>query len=134
MVSHDELRIKEMNKMIAEFVGAVCSEPYPYNKDLGYHTYHFEFPNDKDNPCSYPDNAKHHVISGLKYHSSWEWMIPVWSKVCSSWTESKMSSKLFVLITNSFYEYVSKNDKSGAYDLLCQCLIVFIKSDNDNGK
>jgi len=74
-------QIEEGNKLIAEFVGAKVTTPYPFNKDLGYETYHFEYPADKDVPTNYPENRRSHVIDGLKYHSSWDWLMPVVEKI-----------------------------------------------------
>jgi hypothetical protein len=72
-------QIIEGNKRIAEFMGAVAEQWYPANKELAPEMTgtHMVFPKDKE----YPGNEKHHSVSCLKYHTSWEWLMPVVDKI-----------------------------------------------------
>lgn len=69
--------IEEMNKAIAEFMGAESQEWYPknilYPDQSGIH---LSYPDKK-----FPDNEKYHSLGCLKYHSSWDWLMPVVEKI-----------------------------------------------------
>lgn len=72
-----EKTIQEGNRLIAEFMGAVAEEWYPPNKDTDSTGVHLVFKQgDK-----YPDNQRHHPDSCLKYHSDWDWLMPVCIKL-----------------------------------------------------
>jgi hypothetical protein len=59
----------ENNKLIAEFMGIeILNFPYPTSKKVVYKSI-------KSNKISYPS------IRGLKYHSSWDWLMPVVEKI-----------------------------------------------------
>ena len=63
--------ILEGNKLIAEFMGAK-----PYYLDVNV----LSFPM-MENPAQSANNTTTHHVSALEYHSSFDWQIPVYSKV-----------------------------------------------------
>lgn len=62
------------NGIIAEFMGATKEQWYPPSKDTS--GVHYSYPKD----C-YPDNEKYHCDFLLKYHTDWNWLLPVVKKL-----------------------------------------------------
>lgn len=60
------------NKLIAEFMGGVLTTNHPDCK-------HISFMRKKD--AIPPNKGKYSTISGLKYHYSWKWLMPVVEKI-----------------------------------------------------
>ena len=65
---------REGNKIIAERMGVVVTTPYPLNKEVGQ-SYHYDFQTEVNK--WYPNNRRFHVESEIKYHKSFDWLIPV---------------------------------------------------------
>lgn len=72
--------MNEENKVIAEYMGAVVTEPYPEHKEYG-RSYHFEFNNSEKGKQYWPENERTYTNSSIKYHTSWDWIMPVYKKV-----------------------------------------------------
>jgi hypothetical protein len=66
----------EDNKLIAEFMGATAEQWYSKIENVQSGT-HMVFPRESN----YPDGKKHHTDSGLKYHKSFDWLMPVVEKI-----------------------------------------------------
>lgn len=67
--------IIEGNKLIAEFMGAIITQCYSYIEDIqdGLE-YYFS----KENA---PEDRLRYSSSGIKYHSSWDWLMSVVEKI-----------------------------------------------------
>jgi hypothetical protein len=72
---HKQIETMKDNKLIAEFMGAVGTPMYaPKEWDI-YITGHLDV--DSDN-----ENAQHFFTpKEMKYHSSWDWLMPVVEKI-----------------------------------------------------
>lgn len=65
------------NIKICQFMGAEVTQWYIQSKIYNQDGRMAEYP--KDSP--YPDNQKYHSVTLLKYHSSWNWLMPVVEKI-----------------------------------------------------
>lgn len=74
----DKEAVLEGNKLIAEYMGATVEQGYSKNKEQDGRivTYPKELA---------PDMYCTHSLSTLKYHSSWDWLMPVCIKL--GWNE-----------------------------------------------
>ena len=97
----------EQLKIVAQYAGAKVTTPYPFNKDLGYETYHFEYPLDREDPLSYPENKRFHTISSLKYDTSFDWLMPVAIKLCADLKEKGLRFN-----NNYYFELASEVHKA----------------------
>lgn len=77
----DEQKILYGNWLIAEFAGAKTAEQYTQKEAIPVGLLILIFSDDKDNPCAFPDNIKSHCLSDIKYHCSWDWLMPVIEKI-----------------------------------------------------
>jgi len=72
----DKDLVKEGNKIIGEFMGAFVDAPYPYNKLYGQ-SYFYDYQR-----CDlWPYHQRFHSEAGVKYHCSWDWLMPVIIKI-----------------------------------------------------
>lgn len=69
--------VEEGNRLIAEFMGAGI-EPYPDGHFPGETGYRFK----EKMPLDAPDSTEGWWwnVNGLKFHSSWDWLMPAWVK------------------------------------------------------
>lgn len=80
------MTVDEGNELIAVYMEAVIEQWYPENKLEKMTGRYAVYPKDK-----YPANEKHCGISMLKYHSDWNWIIPVADKVMNElWGNTKI--------------------------------------------
>lgn len=76
MGTNIERDIREGNKIIGEFMGAIVDLPYPYNKHYGQQ-YFYDFQR-----CDmWPENQRFHTETNVKYHKSWDWLMTVINKI-----------------------------------------------------
>ena len=74
------MNIQKGNELIAEFMGAKVIETY-YNEKKEIDHYLYDFGGNKKE-VYYPDDyTRYHASSMLRYHCSWDWLIPV----CKKW-------------------------------------------------
>lgn len=68
------MNFREGNKLIAERMGVVVTTPYPFNKEVGQ-SYHYDFQTEVNK--WYPGHRRFHVETEIKYHTSFDWLVPV---------------------------------------------------------
>ena len=73
----EKKELLEGNKLVAKFMGAVPEQWYPESKMYNQSGIHYAFPYSG----LFPDNTRHHHEEMLKYHSSWDWLMPVIKKI-----------------------------------------------------
>lgn len=98
------METKCRNKLIAEFMGARVEQSYPKNEKEGQDGLMFYF-NKENVPAGL---YMSYSSAGLKYHSSWDWLMPVVEKINK---EGKYRVRIFFDAngTNSIYNcYVDK--------------------------
>jgi len=66
----------EGNKLIADFMGATVTQPYSENKDYEQDGVLFYYP-DRSSPSVFKNMSS----ASVKYHSSWDWLMPVVEKI-----------------------------------------------------
>ena len=93
----------ESNKLIAEFMGFGIDGKFAYIPDEG-------------NPLE-----ENMLIVEMKYHTSWDWLMPVVSKI----TRDEM------LIGNEYRESIMDTVPYGLIEDTYQAVIQFIKSNNN---
>jgi len=111
---HQNLSVREGNKILAQFMGVVVSTPYPDNKEEIYYHYDFGTCTHKSDYKS-PDNRRHHTEHTIKYFSSWDWIMPVVDKVTEICEESHKNNAIQ-------YNDVSINDCSFEINYLINCI------------
>ena len=100
--------IQENNKIIAEFMGAKVTDVKGLQK-----------------PIYYPIMGKSVYVDKLKYHSSWDWLIPVVKKCLIGEAETNRPD----LVSNIYESLVNLE-----IDLVYKDIIEFIKWYNQQNK
>jgi len=97
----EKKNIDKSNCLIAEFMGAKVIEKYSdhilldfINKDL------------------YPDDSRYHGSTLLKYHSSWDWLMPVVEKI-----EQDSRANICIWIKDCWIEYYGVHDDPSTWDI-----------------
>lgn len=67
-------QILEGNTLIAQFMGAIVSQPYSKNEEQDGLLFYYP---DRTSP----DMFRNHSSASIKYHTSWEWLMPVIEKI-----------------------------------------------------
>ena len=78
----------EGNKLIAEFMGLAT---YQSEHKLGR----------KNKPTFVIKDNKHLTIRQVKYHSSWDWLMPVVAKISESEPDEDLDGLKYDLLTNN---------------------------------
>lgn len=94
----------EKNGPIAEFMGAIKEQWYPKAKQQT--GIHYAYP-----PNEFPDNEKYHSDNLLKYHSDWNWLMPVVTKIESIYDEHHGYFGVYIS-SNSCHIHGTKFNKS----------------------
>ena len=86
------MNISEGNKLIAEFMGLAT---YQSEHKLGR----------KNKPTFVIKDNKHLTIRQVKYHSSWDWLMPVVAKISNECEEpEELDGLKYALLTNNIEE------------------------------
>ena len=102
------MTINEGNKLIGEFMEVVVSDSYPNNKESIYYHYDFGTCTHKSDYKS-PDGLRFHTELTVKYHSSWDWFIPVIIHISNQGYKIDLSAyKLHKEPMNSFQYPISE--------------------------
>jgi len=115
--------ILEGNKLIAKFMGAEVSQAYSKTKEQD--GVMFYYPKD-----SSPDMFRNLSSASIKYHSSWDWLMPVYIKIAKEeklWGDYEKS----IIIFNIMYDRLG--DAEGI-DKVYESVVEFIKWYNQNTK
>ena len=112
--------ILEGNKLIAEFMGAEVSQAYSKTKEQDGLMFYYQ----KD---SSPATYRNLSSAAIKYHSSWEWLMPVYIKIVREklWDSYEEG----VIIFNILYDRLA--DAEGI-DKVYESIVEFIKWYNQN--
>ena len=102
------MNTQENNRLIAEFMG------FTYEKNIGW------YDNEMLMSQDVYDNQDGNCFDELKFHSSWDWLMPVVEKI-----EDYLSDNIGVV--GYFDECLSSNDLDTRY----QAVVEFIKQHNN---
>ena len=114
----------ENNKLIADFMGWNIQSPTTIPTDL--HLSNLDL-----------DNGD---IMELKYHTSWDWLMPVVEKIKRELYEVRIECLLDMTTVRVFHNYDDENEISAGYNsevnndikAYYQALVEFIKWNNEN--
>lgn len=98
--------VKEGNVLIALFMGAKKENWYPANKDNKQTGDYYAF-EEKE----YPANEKYVGDYALKYHCSYDWLMPVWFKAML-WYRAEFGALTSTFDINNMGIYISANHSS----------------------
>lgn len=114
----------ENNRVVAVFMGAIAQQWYPESKVYNQTGIHFEYPLGG----IYPDNQRHHADQLLKYHKSFDWLIPAWHKFHELVLEQVFTKNnynllsKFDLIVLDFNAFIAENNCQKAFNKLVEGL------------
>lgn len=101
--------ITEGNKIIAKFMGATVTQSYSENKDYEQDGFLFYYP-ERSSPSIYRNMSS----NSIKYHSSWDWLMPVVEKIHKVGFYYKLTDWQFFICRYNDYSgviaYDSKTD------------------------
>jgi hypothetical protein len=126
----------EYNQLCAKLLGATPEQWYSPNKDNRISGVHWSFPFGN----WYPNNQRYHPENGLNFHSDWNWIMEIISKI-----ESIEDSRYYVSLleqecsiidkvatsneVNPFMiEPVSFSDDKTKKDAVVKCIYHFLKN------
>ena len=115
------MKTEETNKLIAEFMGCKVKDDIVYRLD----------------------NENSSFVEDLRYHSSWDWVMPVWAKILQ-WGMKEHGLKWFQSINENyviiqtfddgiFMRYLDKNEEL-SIEPVYEAVVEFIKWYNTDGK
>lgn len=108
----------EKQCLLAEFMGAEVLQAYPESKDQNGKLFYFS--------KNSPDMYKNISSNSLKYHTSWDWQIEVWSKVIMLLREKAERYKFdhddYERFINKFDSATFGNDKEEGFNTLVEAV------------
>jgi len=108
---------KEKNKLVALFMGATAEQWY--SEVQGMSGVHFVYPKEG----AFPDNKRHHPDSGLKYDTSWDWLMPAckkWDNLDENWDEYQREE--YARLCDELDKQVSRYELEKVYDQFIVCV------------
>ena len=106
------------NKLIAEFMGLSYCEKYRYEGWYKNHEHNHRI-------CDF---------DGLKYHTSWDWLMPVVEKIEKMNTTVVIEGIMCEIKTHSIGFDMTASDERSKILAVYYAVIEFIKWYNDNGR
>ena len=129
--------IIEGNKKIAEFMGATFKDISRVNYPKGYKEWEAKFP--KGREFNHYGTIGDLISKYTKYHSSWDWLMPVVAKIESleskeRWMIEIVAGDCYLYTNNSgeYFKHIGNNKIESVYSVVVQFITWYNSQSNNN--